>query len=113
MTGDTTYGTLENSKAIEGAGIRASIPLLNRENEHGAYYGSSRFTYDAVHDCSSCPNGQLLHLSHMEYKAEKAEYQADAATCNTCPLKAACTPSLSGRQVHRSFHADYLERVKG
>jgi Transposase DDE domain len=48
----------------------------------------------------------------MEYKSEKAEYQADAATCNACPLKGECTPSPNGRQVHHSFHADYLERVK-
>ena len=113
VTGDTKYGTLENIKAIEDAGMRAYIPLFNRENEHGAYYGSSRFTYDAIHDRYICPAGQPLHLSRMEYTAEKAEYQADAATCNACPLKAECTPSPSGRQVHRSFHADYLERVKG
>jgi transposase len=113
VTGDTKYGTLENIKAIEDAGMRAYIPLFNRENEHGAYYGSSRFTYDAVHDRYICPNNQPLRLSRMEYQAEKAEYQADAAVCNACPLKAQCTPSSSGRQVHRSFHADYLERVKG
>jgi transposase len=113
VTGDTKYGTLENIKAIEDAGIRAYIPLFNRENEHGAYYGSSRFTYDAASDRYICPSGQPLYLSRMEYKAEKAEYQADAATCNACPLKAQCTPSPSGRQVHRSFHAEYLERVKG
>ena len=113
VTGDTKYGTLENIKAIEDAGMRAYIPLFNRDNEHGAYYGSSRFTYDAAQDCYICPNGQALHLTRMEYKAEKAEYQADAASCNACPLKAECTPSPYGRQVHRSFHADYLERVKG
>ncbi|HLZ60388.1 MAG TPA: transposase [Ktedonosporobacter sp.] len=28
-------------------------------------------------------------------------------------MKVKCTPSSHGRQVHRSFHADYLERVKG
>ena len=112
VTGDTKYGTLENIKAIEDAGIRAYIPLFNRDNEHGAYYGSSRFTYDAVRDVYICPAGQPLHLSRREYTAEKAEYRADAATCNACPLKAQCTPSPSGRQVHRSFHADYLERVK-
>jgi hypothetical protein len=112
VTGDTKYGTLENIKAIEDAGIRAYIPLFNRDNEHGAYDGSSRFTYDAVRDVYICPAGQPLHLSRREYKAEKAEYRADAATCNACPLKAQCTPSPSGRQVHRSFHADYLERVK-
>jgi transposase len=113
VTGDTKYGTLENIKAIEDADMRAYIPLFNRENEHGAYYGSSRFTYDAVHDRYICPADHPLHLSRREYKAEKAEYQADAATCNACPLKAECTPSPYGRQVHRSFHADYLERVKG
>jgi transposase len=113
VTGDTKYGTLENIKAIEDAGMRTYIPLFNRDNEHVAYYGSSRFTYDAAQDRYICPNGQPLHLTRMKYKAEKAEYQADAATCNVCPLKAECTPSLYGRQVHRSFHADYLERVKG
>lgn len=113
VTSDTKYGTLANSTSIEDAGMRAYIPLFNRENEHGAYYDSSRFTYDAVHDRYICPNGQPLHLTRMEYKAEKAEYQADAATCNACPPKAQCPPSPYGRQVHRSFHADYLERVKG
>jgi hypothetical protein len=77
------------------------------------YYGPSKFTYDSPHDLYICPNGQPLHLSRMEYKAEKAEYRADVAACNACPLKPQCTPSDSGRQVHRSFHAAYLERVRG
>jgi len=50
MTGDMKYGTLENIKAIEDSGMRALIRLLNKENEHGVYYGSSRFTYDSIHD---------------------------------------------------------------
>jgi len=66
VTGDTKYGTLENIKAIEDAGMRAYIPLFNRENEHGAYYGSARFTYDAIHDRYICPAGQPLHLSGMD-----------------------------------------------
>src|SRR6266568_3494883 len=77
-----------------------------------AYYGPSKFTYDSTHDRYICPNGQPLHLWRMEYKVEKAEYRADPATCNACPLKAQCTPSDQGRQVHRSFHASYLERVR-
>ena len=55
VTGDTKYGTLENIKAIEDAGMRAYIPLFNRDNEHGAYYGSSRFTYDAINDRYTLP----------------------------------------------------------
>lgn len=106
VTGDTKYGTLENIKAIEDADMRASIPLFNRENEHGAYYGSSRFTYDAVHDRYICPADQPLHLSRMEY-------QADAATRPRLSFESGMYPYPYGRQVHRSFHADYLERVKG
>jgi hypothetical protein len=36
---------------------------------------------------------------------ETIVYRANAAVCKTCPVKAACTPSQQGRQVHRSLHA--------
>ncbi len=39
-------------------------------------------------------------------------YRAEAATCNACPVKAACTESDQGRQVHRSMYAEYLDRVR-
>jgi hypothetical protein len=112
VTGDTKYGTIENIKALEDQGILAYIPLPDWEHMT-PYYGPSRFAYDSTHNLYICPNGQPLHLSRMEYKAEKAEYQADSATCNACPLKSQCTPSDHGRQIHRSFHASYLERVRG
>jgi transposase len=112
VTGDTKYGTIQNIKAIEDAGMRAYVPLPDWEHQR-PYFGPAQFTYDAEHDRYLCPNGQLLHLSKMEYTGQKAEYSAEAATCNACPLKAQCTPSDQGRQVHRSFHASYLERVRG
>jgi transposase len=111
MTGDTKYGTIENIKALEDAGILAYVPLPDWEHQR-PYFGPAQFTYDAEHDRYICPTGQLLNLSRMEYTAQKAAYSADAATCNACPLKAQCTPSDHGRLVHRSFHASYLERVK-
>ncbi len=77
------------------------------------FYGASKFTYEAAHDLYMCPSGQPLRPFHTEYQAEKVEYRSDAATCNACPLKAQCTLSDHGRQLHRSFHASYLERVKG
>ena len=39
-------------------------------------------------------------------------YRADAAICNACPLKPACTVSSQGRQVHRSLYVEYLDRVR-
>ncbi len=111
VTGDTKYGPIQNIKAIEDAGIRAYVPLPDWEHKT-PFYGPSKFSYDAVHDQYLCPQGQPLLPFRTEYQAEKVEYRADAAACNACPLKAQCTPSDHGRQVHRSFHAGYLERVK-
>jgi transposase len=111
VTGDTTYGTIQNIKAIEDANIRAYVPLPDWDHLT-AYYGPSKFTYDAAHDRYLCPQGQSLHRFRTEYQAEKVEYRAAPATCNACPLKAQCTSSDHGRQLHRSFHASYLERVQ-
>jgi transposase len=112
VTGDTKYGTIESIKTIEDAHIRAYIPLPDWEHMT-PFYGPSKFSYDAEHDRYLCPQGQPLVPFRRESTAQKVEDRADAATCNACPLKAQCTPSDSGRQVHRSFFADTLERVKG
>jgi len=112
VTGDTKYGTIEIIKAIEEAHIRAYVPLPDWEHMT-PYYGPAQFTYDAAHDLYHCPQGQPLRPFRRELKAEKVEYRADPATCNACPVKAQCTESDHGRQLHRSFYADYVERVKG
>lgn len=39
-------------------------------------------------------------------------YRGDAAVCNVCPVKAACTTSNSGRMIHRSIYAEDFERVR-
>jgi len=110
---DTTYGTTDNIRALEGEeGIRAYMPLPDWEHQR-AYLGLSQFTYDAERDVYACPEGTLLHPYRRELKAEKVEYRAEAAICNGCPRKGECTPSEQGRSVHRSFHAQYLERVRG
>jgi len=110
---DTTYATIENIRALEGEEeIRAYMPLPDWEHQRD-YYGPGQFTYDTQQDVYVCPEGALLRPSRQEWKAEKTEYRAEAAICNACPVKAACTPSDQGRQVHRSFHAGYLDRVRG
>jgi transposase len=110
VVADTTYGTIEHIRALEDAGIRAYVPLA--DGDRTAYYGPSQFHYEAEHDAYRCPNGQLLRRERVKHTVEVVMYQADAATCNACPLKAACTASDRGRQVQRSFYADYLDRVR-
>ena len=111
VTGDTRYGTAENVVAIEEAGLRAYVPLPDFD-QRTPFYGKQRFTYDVEHDQHQCPHGAVLRLRTHSYTERVSIYQADATTCNACPLKAKCTASDQGRMVGRSFDEPYLDRVR-
>ncbi len=112
VTGDTTYGTVENIVALEEEGIKAYVPLPDFD-KRTELFGKGEFRYDADRDVYLCPQGELLRLHHNVYSERVSKYQADAATCNACPIKAKCTESCRGRQVSRSFDEEYLDRVRG
>jgi hypothetical protein len=57
--GDTTYGTAENIRALDEAGIRAYVPPPDFDHRT-PFYGASRFSYDAERDEYRCPEGQPL-----------------------------------------------------
>jgi hypothetical protein len=112
VTGDTTYGTAENIVALEDAGIRAFFPLPDFDRRT-PFFGKGKFTYAAGQDVYRCPQGQLRARRKTKYTEDEIVYRADAATCNTCPVKIQCTASDHGRIVHRSFYAQYLDKVRG
>ena len=112
VTGDTTYGTVENIVALEDQGIRAYVPLPDFD-QRTPFYGASHFTYDPERDEYRCPQDHPLRRRKTKYTAGTVVYRAEAATCNACPLKAACTESSQGRQIHRSLYVEYLDRVRG
>jgi Transposase DDE domain len=109
--GDATYGTIENIVALERANIRAYTPLTDFDHRR-PFFGKHAFTYDAENDRYLCPKGQPLPRRVTKYTERDIVYQADAETCNACPLKAKCTESERGRQVHRSFDEAYLDLVR-
>jgi len=110
VTGDTTYGTVENIVEVEDQKISAYVPLPDFD-QRTPFYGASHFTYDSDRDEYRCPEGQVLRRRTAKYTEGVVVYRAEAATCQACPIKAACTESSQGRQVHRSLYAEYLERV--
>ncbi len=112
VTGDTTYGTAENIVTIEDQGIRAYVPLPDFD-KRTPYFGKGSFTYDPHCDEYRCPQGQALYRRTTKYTERVVVYQADASTCNVCPIKARCTLSDRGRILHRSFDEEYLDRVRG
>jgi transposase len=112
VTGDTTYGTVENIVALEDAGIRAYVPLPDM-NHRRPFHSQGDFAYDAARDIYRCPAGHALSRERVKHTEGVVVYRADSVTCNACPLKAKCTESSRGRIVHRSLYIDYLEKVRG
>jgi hypothetical protein len=113
VTGDTTYGTVENIVAIEDAGIRAYVPLPDLGSRRPPFFAQTEFTYDAERDEYRCPQQHPLKRETAKHSEGVVVYRASAATCNACPVKTKCTESAHGRIVHRSFYADYLEKIRG
>ena len=112
VTGDTTYGTVENIVAVEDAGIRASMPLPDFDRRT-PFFGKHDFAYDAAHEAYRCPGGELLPFRKHKHTERMRLYQAPAATCNACLLNERRTGSAKGRQIKRSFDESYVERVRG
>jgi hypothetical protein len=54
----------------------------------------------------------VLPRYRAKYTEAVVVYRAAAATCNACPVKAACTDAKRGRTIQRSFYIDYLEKVR-
>jgi transposase len=111
VTGDTKYGTIENIKALEDAGIRAYVPLPDWEERYEVW-SASHFRYEAQADQYRCPQGQLLQRVGVVNPDGRQLYRAPAAICNACPVKGQCTSSHQGRRVYRHVGEEYLERVR-
>jgi hypothetical protein len=79
VTGDTTYGTVDNIVALEQEHIWAYVPLPDFD-QRSLFYGQREFLYDPEKDVYTCPNGALLHLQTHRYTEGTKEYRADGAT---------------------------------
>ncbi len=111
VTGDTTYGTVENIVALETAGIRAYVPLSDCGTRPGCF-GKLDFAYDEARDVYICPHGATLRRYSIVTTERVIKYQAPAQTCNACPFKATCTTSEKGRILSRSFDESYVDQVR-
>jgi transposase len=111
VTGDTTYGTLDNIQGIEDAHIRAYMPLAE-PGERNLLLGIDQFLYDAEKDLYTCPQGKELTYYYTRHAINVRVYRADANTCDQCPLKSQCTTSSQGRLIHRNLREQYSERVR-
>ncbi|MDP9362980.1 MAG: IS1182 family transposase [Chloroflexota bacterium] len=112
VTADTKYGTVENIVAIEDEHIRAYGPL-SAVGQRPGLFRDTDFVYDAAADVYRCPGDQTLRFISQCDQTQRRVYEAPAAACRSCALKAQCTTSQRGRRVGRSLNETYLDRVRG
>jgi hypothetical protein len=111
-TGDKSYGTFELVRQLEEQGVRAYVVLPDYDHMT-PFFGKGAFRYDPVRDSYTCPGGATLPYLRASRPQHILYYQAPAATCNACPLKARCTPSDQGRMLSRQYDEEFLDRVRG
>ena len=111
VTADAAYGTRKNVTAIEEAGIRAYVALLEQGGRTGLFTAED-FVYDAERDTYTCPTGETLHRLGRDYKRGYVKYGADPSSCEACPLKSRCTNSQRARWLSCGLGEEYLERVR-
>jgi hypothetical protein len=110
VTGDAKYGTAENVRAIESAGIRAYVAPHESGGKGKAFFSKGEFVYDPKRDLYLCPAGKELH--RVGKSGEGITYRANISACQNCPLKERCTPSEGARNINRYPSEEYMERVR-
>jgi hypothetical protein len=97
--GDSSYGTADLVEHIEAAGAEANVKVQPPSAAKG-HFSQDAFTIDTDAKTVTCPAGQLVPIRLHKDGSGTAEF---GAQCASCPLRAQCTKSLSGRtvRIHR------------
>jgi transposase len=111
VIGDSKYGTVENIVAIEDQRMRAYLPL-SAAGKRADVFGEQNFRYDAAVDAYHCPGDKVLRFLSQSDATHRRIYQATAADCKACALRARCTTSPRGRRISRDLDETYLDRVR-
>jgi hypothetical protein len=102
----------DNRPAIEQEQIRAYVPLSEVGHRTGKFR-DTEFVSDPATEplpLSGRRDAPLLSECSRTYRRI---YQAPAAACSACALRAQCMTSPRGRRISRSLEEASLERVRG
>jgi transposase len=114
VVADAKYGIPAVYRALEAAGVRASIPPTPpRGSRHGI--PREHFAYDPAADRFTCPEGQPPRRHGRSSTAAAGGgviYRAPPAACGACPRKAACCGKAAARTLVRSADGELLDRVR-
>jgi len=118
VVADGGYYSNEALKTCEDEGITPYVPIREREDteQNKGLFARTRFKYDKARDVYVCPRGADLTRGSKGVKKRKRsswEYTVYwTKQCSTCPLRARCTKSKTGRKIERWTHHIVLERLR-
>ena len=111
VVGDSKYATGENLRGLAERGMVGYLPVVDDE-QSSPFFRHKDFTYDPETDSYRCPQGETLSDRGNSCTTRSGKYEAPAAVCATCPVRAQCTDSTKGRVINRPFDEDYRELAR-
>lgn len=113
---DGGYCNGEQLEAAEKAEFPVLVNLTSMEKaeEAGGPYHSSKFQYDSQNDRYVCPMGQELKFRHTRKHPDKS-YETRVYRCKNgkqCPVRPQCTKDRHGRGIERSPYSESILRQK-
>lgn len=99
VLGDGAYGSGDALAALEAAGHRAAIKPF--PTGRTALFSRDAFIVDEDAGTATCPAGHTVVIT----RTRQAVF---GVRCRTCPLRARCTTSKTGRSLHLHPHDAYL-----
>jgi len=112
VVADRGYYAGKEILACETAGIRVILPKpINSTAKAAGRFGKQDFVYVAEDDVYRCPAGERLTYRFTTEEAGKMLRRYWTTACETCALKAQCTPGKE-RRISRWEHEAVLETVQ-
>ncbi|HVC28130.1 MAG TPA: IS1182 family transposase [Gammaproteobacteria bacterium] len=109
---DRGYFNSTEIRACHEAGIAAIVPKTVTSNATAeGRFGKADFIYDAAHNEYHCPAGQRLIWRFTSVEKGLRLHRYWSSHCQSCPLKARCTPSAQ-RRISRWEHEAVLEAMQ-
>ncbi len=111
---DGGYGSGEQLQRAEKAEFPVLVNLsgIEKSEEKGGPYHSSKFVYQPESDCYVCPMGQKLEYQRTRKHKDKS-YETRIYRCKSakhCPVRGQCSQDKRGRSIERSPYADAVRR---
>ena len=109
--GDAAYGAGEVLDLLHTNGIDAKTKV-QAPNAPGGKFTKDRFDIDLDRATVTCPNQVTVTIRPVCGHARHAGRVDFGAACTTCPLRAQCTDSKTGRSITIGHHEAHLAAAR-